>query len=47
MHEFAEKYPRDFWTQLYAKTIEKGPDVQVNVQVNTQQWTFGDKKVEF
>ena len=51
MHEWATKdggkNATAFWTQLYAKTIEKGPDVQVQVNVGAQTWQFGDKKVDF
>ena len=50
LHEWATRDPKNesaFWTQLYAKTIEKGPDVQVQVNVGAQTWQFGDKKVDF
>ena len=46
MLEWAKANPDDFWTKLYAKTVERDA---VNIQVNTgpQMWTIGDKEVEF
>ena len=46
MLEWAKGNPDDFWTKLYGKTVERDA---VNIQINTgpQEWTIGDKKVEF
>jgi hypothetical protein len=42
---FAKEYPKEFWTQLYAKTIERGPDTVVNNQAIVVQIVREGRKV--
>ena len=47
MTEWARENPTEFY-RLYGRTIEKdAPQVNVQVNVAQQAWTFGEKKVEF
>lgn len=47
MLEWAKTNPDDFWTKLYAKTVEREPSINVQINTGPQEWTIGDKKVEF